>query len=202
MLIFWDQKLVFLATPKAGSTAIETALEPLASVSMQRPDVLKHMTAMDFQKHLKPYLCANSSSPFTTVALIRHPVEWLRSWYRFLLRDGFDLPDHPLHNRSFEEFALDYMQAPCPPHAKLQKQSDFLTDTAGNLLVDRLYRYEDIGNFLQFLEDRLRFEISLPRINVPPTVDTKLSAPVEARLVAFMKDDFRLYDQALSSQPN
>ena len=35
MLIFWDQRLVFLATPKAGSTAVEVALEPLASLAVQ-----------------------------------------------------------------------------------------------------------------------------------------------------------------------
>jgi hypothetical protein len=48
MLVFWDQRLVFLATPKTGSTAIAMALEPLASVSVQRPPVLKHTTVQRY----------------------------------------------------------------------------------------------------------------------------------------------------------
>ncbi|MER5172612.1 hypothetical protein [Thioclava sp. GXIMD2076] len=202
MLIFWDQKLVFLATPKAGSTAIETALEPLASVSMQRPVPLKHMTALDFHNHLKPYLTENSDTPFTTVALIRHPVEWLRSWYRFLLRDSFDLPENPLQGKSFETFTLDFMTGSLPAYAQLKTQAHYLTDGQGKLLVDRLYRYENIQDFVHFLEDRLMFEISLPRINVPPMVNTDLSAPVEARLVAFMADDFHLYEEMAQPQPS
>lgn len=42
MLIFWEPRLVFLATPKAGSTAVEAALEPLAAVAVQRPGAMKH----------------------------------------------------------------------------------------------------------------------------------------------------------------
>ena len=32
MLVFWEQRLAFLATPKTGSTAIAAALEPLAPI--------------------------------------------------------------------------------------------------------------------------------------------------------------------------
>ena len=31
MMVFWQEKLAFLATPKTASTAIEAALGPLAS---------------------------------------------------------------------------------------------------------------------------------------------------------------------------
>ncbi len=37
MLVFWDQRLVVLATPKTGSSAIQTALESLAVLAIQRP---------------------------------------------------------------------------------------------------------------------------------------------------------------------
>ncbi|TQS72714.1 sulfotransferase family protein [Rhodobacteraceae bacterium] len=194
MLIFWEQRLVFLATPKTASTAVQAALEPLASVAMQRPDPLKHMSAQDFYRSLAPYLEACTNDHFTTVALIRHPIEWLRSWYRFLQRDNFDDPTHPMRGRSFEDFANDYMAQDCPQHARLSSQSDYLTDAAGTLLVDQLYRYEEIGQFVRFLEDRLLFEITLPRINVPPAVETHLSASTQDRLRSFMAQDFALYE--------
>ena len=56
MLIFWDQRLAFLATPKAGSTAVEVALEPLASLAVQRPPKMKHVDAAGFYRHIHPWL--------------------------------------------------------------------------------------------------------------------------------------------------
>lgn len=193
MLIFWEQRLVFLATPKAGSSAVEAALEPLASAAIQRPERLKHMNAQDFRAHLLPYLEAQTGARFETVALMREPIGWLRSWYRFRLRDDFDQPDHPMAGRSFEAFARDYMAIPRPPHAEIGSQSAILADEQGHPLVDRIFRYEEIDRFVHFLEDRLDCMITLPRVNVPPAVDVQLSAETEAQLHSAMARDFALY---------
>lgn len=193
MLIFWEQRLVFLATPKAGSSAVEAALEPLASAAIQRPASLKHMNAQDFRAHLLPYLEAQTGARFETVALMREPIGWLRSWYRFRLRDDFDDPDHPMRGRSFEDFARDYMRDPRPAHADIGTQSAILADQAGQPLVDRIFRYETIDSFVQFLEDRLDCAITLPRVNVPPAVDVKLSDATAAELQRAMARDIALY---------
>ncbi|TMV93704.1 sulfotransferase family protein [Thioclava sp. BHET1] len=195
MLIFWEQRLVFLATPKAGSSAIEAALEPLAEVAIKRPAPLKHMTGSEFQAQLAPFLQQKSGAAFTTVALMRSPIEWLRSWYRFRLRDDEDDPDHPMVGRSFEQFAKDYMAHERPPHADLLSQSEFLCDAHGTPCVDKVFRYEQITDFVHFLEDQLDFAITLPRVNVPPAVDVGLSAQTEAALRDRMERDFALYDQ-------
>lgn len=194
MLIFWEQRLVFLATPKAGSSAVEAALDSLAAVSMQRPAALKHMAAVEFHRHLKPFLEAQAGAPFTTVALMREPIGWLRSWYRFRLRDDFEDPDHPMRGRSFDAFAQDYMAPARPAHAQIGAQSDILCDGAGVPQVDRIFRYENIDAFVHFLEDRLDCAITLPRVNVPPAVDTVLSPATEAALRAAMTRDFTLYN--------
>lgn len=194
MLIFWEQRLVFLATPKAGSSAVEAALDSLAAVSMQRPAALKHMAAADFQRHLKPLLEAQAGAPFTTVALMREPIGWLRSWYRFRLRDDFEDPGHPMRGRSFDAFAQDYMAAAPPAHAQIGAQSDILCDGAGVPQVDRIFRYENIDAFVHFLEDRLDCAITLPRVNVPPAVDTVLGPATEAALRSAMTRDFALYN--------
>lgn len=194
MLIFWEQRLVFLATPKAGSSAVEAALEPLAAVVMPRPEELKHMSAKDFFMHLKPYLEAQAGAEFTTVALMREPIGWLRSWYRFRLRDDFEDPDHPMRGRSFEAFAQDYMASPRPAHAEIGSQSAILCAENGTPLVDRVFRYEDMDAFVHFLEDRLDCVITLPRVNVPPAVDTQLSTATETALKSAMAQDFQLYN--------
>lgn len=193
MLIFWDQRLVFLATPKAGSTAVEVALEPLASVRLQRPAPLKHMTAADYRATLAPWLAAQTGEDFTAVALMREPIGWLRSWYRFRSRDDFEDPAHPMEGRSFEAFARDYMTEPRPAHAEIGSQAAHLCDAAGRPLADRIFRYEEIDSFVQFLEDRLDCAITLPRVNVPPAADTELSAATEAALKTALSTDFALY---------
>lgn len=196
MLIFWEQRLVFLATPKAGSSAVEAALEPLAAVAMQRPASLKHMSAKEYLTHFAPYFEAQTGAHFTTVALMREPISWLRSWYRFRARDDFEDPDHPMRGRSFEAFAQDYIGTPRPAHADIGSQSAILCDAARQPLVDRIFRYEDIDAFVHFLEDQLDCAITLPRVNVPPAADVQLSKQTEAALREAMADDFRLY-QAL-----
>lgn len=193
MLIFWEQRLVFLATPKAGSSAVEAALEPLASAAIQRPAPLKHMNARDFRAHLLPYLEAQTGAHFETVALMREPIGWLRSWYRFRLRDDFDDPDHPMSGQSFEGFARDYMRDPRPASADIGSQSAILGDDLGQPLVDRIFRYEEINHFVHFLEDRLDCAITLPRVNVPPAVDVQLTDATAAELEAAMALDFKLY---------
>ena len=193
MLIFWDQRLVFLATPKAGSTAVEMALDPLAAVTMARPAPLKHMPAREYATHLAPYLHSSSGAHFTTVALMRHPLDWLRSWYRFALRDEFDAPQHEARAISFEQFIEAYLDDASPEFSNIGKQTDYLTDQSGELLIDRLFRYEDMDTFVRFLEDRLDCAITLPRVNVPPSVETQIHARTEARLTEFLNEDFRLY---------
>ena len=95
MLIFWEKRLVFLATPKAGSTAIEAALESLANVAVQRPSPLKHTDLRAYRQYIEPWLRHETGESFTTVALMREPISWLQSWYRFLLRDDIDAPTMP-----------------------------------------------------------------------------------------------------------
>lgn len=193
MLIFWESRLVFLATPKAGSTAVEAALEGLANVAVQRPAALKHANLSTYRSHIEPWLHSVTGDRFTTVALMREPIGWLRSWYRFLLRDDEADPDHLMNGVSFAEFAAAYAQADeaVPIAAGVGTQAGFLTQEHDR--VDRIFRYEDMEAFTHFLEDRLDCAISLPRINVPPAVDVSLSKEQETALRNVMTPDFLLY---------
>lgn len=191
MLIFWEKRLVFLATPKAGSTAIEAALESLANVAVQRPSQLKHTDQQSYRLHVEPWLHHMSGETFTTVALMREPISWLQSWYRFLLRDDFEDPDHAMIGVTFAEFARSYTDPSSEFHRKIGNQSQFLT--SGQDRPDRIFRYEDMDAFTHFLEESLDFGISLPRVNVPPAVDVSLDDPTEALLREFLHRDFELY---------
>ncbi len=192
MLVFWEQRLVVLATPKTGSTAIEAALESLAAVSIQRPPLLKHTNAARFHRFFGPYLEAAAGEPFTVVALMREPRDWLGSWYRYRQRDDIPDQDKSTLGMSFDAFVSGWCQTPRPAFADVGSQARFLQPGHGGA-VDRIFRYEDIGSFMDFLEDRLDFHIHLPRLNVSPQAEMDLSAATEQRLAEAAAEDFALY---------
>lgn len=191
MLVFWEQRLAFLATPKTGSTAIAAALESLAAVSIQRPPLLKHTTVHRYRRFIGPFLEAASKDDFTLVALMREPKDWLGSWYRFRQREETEA-GRSTRGMSFDDFVRAWCQDPRPDFADVGSQGKFLRPRQGQG-VDRLFRYEEIGSFVHFLEERLGCEIILPRLNVSPPGATELSAETEALLRATAAEDFGLY---------
>ena len=196
MLVFWDQRLAFLATPKTGSTAIAAALESLAAVSIQRPPMLKHTTVHRYRRFIGPYLEAASKDQFTLVALMREPRDWLGSWYRYRQREETD-PERSTRGMSFDDFVRAWCEDPRPAFADVGSQERFLRPRQG-VGVDRLFRYEEIDSFVAFLEDRLNCEVILPRINVSPMGATDLSPQTEARMREVAAVDYALYDTLLS----
>jgi len=191
MLIFWKKRLVFLANTKTGSTSIEMALESLADVAIQRPPALKHTPAARFSELLAPFLGASAEGQrFETVALIREPLDWLGSWYRYRLREHLPIGG----DGSFAAFVRGYLDQPQAEFARVGSQSVFLTDAAGRISVDHLFRYEDIGQLLEFLEDRLDCAITLPHLNVSPKAPMDLPDELKLRLAERLADDHALYE--------
>ncbi|MDR7125242.1 hypothetical protein [Pseudotabrizicola sp. 4114] len=193
MLVFWEQRLAILATPKTGSTAIEAALESLAALSIQRPPVLKHTNVARFHRFVGPYLAAAAGGPFTVVAMMREPRDWLGSWYRYRSRD--DIPDEAKSTQgmSFDAFVQAWCSTPRPAFADVGSQARFLHGGEGRA-ADRVFRYENIDAFVAFLEDRLDFQIILPQLNVSPKASLDLSPDTMARLQTVAAEDFALYN--------
>lgn len=199
MLVFWEQRLVFLATPKTGSTAIESALESLAAISVTRPPTLKHTTVQRYRRFLGPYLKAASGHEFETVALMREPRDWLGSWYRYRRREDVII-GNSTQGMTFEQFVQAYASDPPPPSADVGSQERFFRPRNGEG-IDHLFRYEEIDSFVAFLEDRLNCEITLPRLNVSPPAGLELSPEGEALLRRACAADYALYDQITSRVP-
>jgi hypothetical protein len=194
MLVFWQQRLALLATPKTGTTAIEAALESLAAVVIQRPPQLKHTSVHRFHRFIGPYLETSAGEPFTVVALMREPRDWLGSWYRYRQREDMGDDRKRTSRISFDDFVRAYCSEAPPEYANVGSQSRFLAAKNGRG-VDRLFRYEKIEDFIDFLEDRLNCEIILPRLNVSPQADLHLSPETETLLRRFAARDFDLYDE-------
>ncbi|MEZ5887342.1 MAG: hypothetical protein R3D56_10745 [Paracoccaceae bacterium] len=194
MLIFWKERLVLLANPKTGSTSIGTALEQMAHVAIRRPPELKHLTAPAYHAHMGPMLEQASGERFTTVALMREPIDWLGSWWRYRQRD--DIRDMPrsTSGMSFEEAILSHLDDRAGGPMNVGSQGQFLGLRSDGATVDRVFRYEEIDRFVQFLEDRLGCELILPRLNVSPKGTMDLTPATLARLRARLARDYVYYE--------
>lgn len=191
MLVFLPPKLVFLATPKTASTAIEQALGSLAAIAVSSPKALKHTDIALFRTYLHPYLRQTTGIDFRTVALMREPRDWLGSWYRNRRREDEDEATST-RDIGFEDFVRLACSAEPPAFARVGRQAQFLASRPG-LRVDHLFRYDLLDRFVQFLEDRLQFEILLPHLNVSPTEDLGLSGPAEELIRQSFAEDFELF---------
>ena len=88
MLIFPRAKLVFLAAPKTGTTAIEDALGAHSGL-LFRENPYKHMNFREYKRIVVPLLETDPSfdaASYETVCVIREPMDYLKSWYRYQSR--------------------------------------------------------------------------------------------------------------------
>lgn len=191
MLVFWRQRLVFLATPKTGSTSIESALAGLAALAVPAPPELKHMDAGQYRRHLAPWLAESAGAGFTSVALMREPRDWLSSWHRTRQRAD-EAQATSTRGVDFDAFVRAWCSADPPPYARLRSQAAFLAPE-GAAPVDHIFRYEAIEDFVHFLEDRLDCALTLPRLNVSPPGEARLSPGTAALLHEHAVVDFALY---------
>ena len=192
MLIFWRQRLVILANPKTGTTALEEVLAPLAAVVVQRPPQLKHTGANKYHKFLAPYVGDGKEHTFQIVSVMREPVDWLGSWYRYRQRRD-EASEKSTRHVSFDDFVRAWCQSSPPDFAKVGSQANFLVPQGGRQ-CDRIFRYERLGRFVGFLEHTLQTRIDLPQVNVSPKSETVLSAEVAALMRDFAAREFEVYE--------
>lgn len=195
MLVFWDERLVLFSVPKTGSTALEGALAPHAALVIRNPPELKHAPCYRYRRFLRPYFKqAAGVDAMETVALVRHPVDWLSSWYRY--RHRKDLIGHPNSTRdiSFDDFVLEYCKGKPQPFANVGSQARFLTIDGDQIGVGHLFRYEAMDKAVAFFEHRLGQKITLNQRNVSPSLSTPLSAHVAEKLREKCDGEFAIWE--------
>ncbi len=199
MLVFAAANLVLFAVPKTGSTAYHLALRGKADIVLAGRAAIKHMTARKYDRHFAPYLAQAHGLTPDRVAVIRDPLEQIRSWYRYRQRPETAGRPNSAAGLSFDEFVLATLQDNPPPYANLGSQRAFVSDRHGAIRVEHLFAYERPLIFRQFLSERLGFEVKTEQKNVSPAAPTPISADVEARLRAARADEFALHESILAT---
>lgn len=194
MLVFGRDGLVLLAVPKTGTTALEEALAPRATLLVRDPPQLKHSTYRRYRRFILPFI-GRSPEP-EVIAVVREPLSWLGSWYRYRGRD--DLVGHANSTReiSFDTFVDQYCRGSRPAYAEVGSQAAMVQPPEGAPPVSRLFRYEQMPRLLGFFEERLHLRLDVPRRNVSPEGDLSLSPRIRAKLERKCAAEFELWHSA------
>lgn len=199
MLVFADADLVLFAVPKTGSTAYHLALRHKADIVLSGRAAIKHLTVRKYDRHFAPYLEQVHGLTPERAAVIRDPLDYLRSWYRYRQRPDGPAEAKRIRDMGFDDFVLATLEPRPPPFAKIGSQRAFVAGRDGVIRVEHLFAYERPVVFRQFLSDRLGFAFKTGQKNVSPPADTTISAAVEARLRQVQAADFALHGRILAA---
>lgn len=194
MLIFLKEQLVFFATPKTASTAIETTLGNLCEIRLSKNPSVKHTPYRKYKRFLAPFISTVLDGEPDRIAAFREPVDWLGSWYRYRSRPELQGSNNSTLDISFDQFVESYLQDKPPAYARVGSQATFLSDKDGTLGMSHLFRYDQIGDMVAFLEKRLKKQIKLPRSNVSPKAELSLSPTLLKELQNAYAQDFEVYE--------
>ena len=191
MLVFFKQNLTFFAVPKTGTTAYSQALRPHADIVFAKR--VKHMTVGKYHSRFAPFLSKTFGLEPERFAVMRDPVDQLRSWYKYRSRNKLRDSDTSTDGLSFDAFVLDAISDSPKVSKGIGTQLRFLSVRDGSVPIDLLFAYEQQALLRGFLEERFETEIRFGPKNVSPDIPAPISPDVEAKLRAARPQEFALY---------
>ncbi|MBO9445020.1 sulfotransferase family 2 domain-containing protein [Ruegeria sp. R14_0] len=197
MLVFYKERLAFLAVPKTGSTAYHTALSDRADFVVTGPPTLKHAPVRRYDRFFQNIFRKMYDTEMEIMAVVREPIDWLGSWYKYRSRDDRIGHPHSTRDMSFDDFVQAYMQTPRPEFADVGSQSQFFRTRNNGFGAKHVFKYENQDKILNFLQDRLNMEICLQRENVSPMRKLELQAETIAKFRAQHAAEFACHNAAL-----
>lgn len=193
MLISYNAGLAYLAAPKTGSTSIEDQLRPVSSIIFQGSAHAKHLNVREYRSFVRPLLDHIHAPNLELCAVMRHPMDWIQSWYRYRQRED-ERSEFSTRDTDFDAFIDGFLQDEKPQFTHyIGNQVDFLRDEDGEVRIDHLFRYADITAFHRFLGERFGREFEFRQLNVSPNVDVVISAEAQARVERVFQKDYELY---------
>ena len=194
LLVFHKAQLAFLSVPKTGSSAYQTALAPHADMVISDPPLLKHAPVYRYNRFIRPMYLKVCDVELELMAVMREPISWLGSWYRYRQRPFMQGKPNATFGISFDDFVLAYMKGNKPGFADVGSQSKFLEAQPNGVGISHLFAYEDQPRLQAFLRQRLGVDFSLGRENVSPEMELTLSPDVEERFRRKFSQEFALYE--------
>jgi hypothetical protein len=173
--------LSFVAVPKTATIAIERAFSPYAT------NYIPH--------NHDPVDVVKSHSNNPCVAVVRHPLRWIESYYKYLrFSPYFARTDSiwGIRSKSFEQFVWAYVKGQHMWPEPLRDQSSYVCRNGRS--VEYLYRYDNLSSVVDHLSLACGAKINLEKHNVSPDVPLDISKEALAAFETIAKNDYDLYE--------
>lgn len=198
---------LFISNTKVASSTIHHLLYPVADAVFYRPQLGKHFDYAQARDRLRGWGGPEADTLYR-FGVIREPVDWMRSWYKFRSRPDMRATSHARgkvaipEDLDFEGFIDDVLAGVPEEYASIREQSHVFTDRARNVQMDFLARLDSIGEDCRILAGhpalKPLLELTGYRVNVSDTDrDLSLPAAKKAKLEAFLAADCELYQAVL-----
>lgn len=191
MLFLYRARLLMLSEPKTGTTATINALKPRASLVVNGPPEMKHTNYRKFLAFVAPWIKSQTGldrQDYDVVSVMREPIDWLGSWYRYRTRDELKDPAHPnsanyTGNVSFDEFVRAVMlpRDEKPQWAMINTPCTVALKGRDSIGVDRIFPYEDLSGLHRLIEERTGKPVEAKLQNVSPSMDLVLDGATRQR---------------------
>lgn len=196
MLIGVEKRFVFIANSKTASTSIERALIAEAEIHRGGPDRRKHVflrqavRQYDFLFGRKKY----APETFFKFGVMRDPVDWVQSWYRYRLGNKVN---NPLpEGTTFEEFWRKRVNRSKKKNQKTL-QRDYFTRLNGELLADYIIPYHELADHFNLLAAEMGVATKLPKVNVSKlkNLDQELPEALVEEIRDYYSEDYELFNR-------
>ncbi len=149
LVSFWHN-FVFVSSTKAASSTIHHLTFPKADLVFYRPTFGKHLQIRQISAMTERVAGRHFSEMFS-FGIIREPVSWMQSWFRFRKRAGLSAPSHDDYvnhipaSLTFSEFIEETVGANPKPFARLVPQSRYFRNPRGEVVVKYVATYENLS---------------------------------------------------------
>lgn len=174
-------------------------MAPRASLVLRDPPHLKHAPCYRYKRFLKPFFKQAGGQDPELMAVVRNPIDWLGSWYRYRTRPDLIRHENSTAHISFDDFVLEYCKGDPAPFANVGSQNKFLRINDGEIGADHLFQYEQWDKVIAYLEERLDMTIKLKQKNVSPVMQLTLSPDTEVKLRDKRAEEFEIWELARRS---
>lgn len=195
MIIDTHRKFIFIATSKTASTSLESVLGPGADFWIRRPAAKKHLFLSTVLREFRGELAVRnlSISDLFKFAVMRDPIDWIQSWYRYRISNeiGAPLPK----GTTFDEFFFDLRDwnvIQADGSKNLQKDRFTLDCQFG---LDLLIDYSNLQAGFSKIRKRLGITSELSYLNVSNMKcdHLKISQSTKRELREFYAEDYEFY---------
>lgn len=201
MLLSNNKDFLFVHVPKTGGSSIVRVLAPhcLAPIKTPYRRLLSHLPVPENvdKAFIRQHVTAawiRRKIPETydnalTFAVVRDPYEWCVSYWRFVKRNK----NSSTHARAQDWTLLDFLAYVRRRRAtKDIRQSAWVTDKQGSLIVDELLRFENLNAEFDRLAATLGLSLALPHVNASPvsSAEYEFSAEEIVQINTLFADDF------------